>query len=67
MSISTYHSMTNHHGVGFLAAISETLHVWRERQRQRRELAQFSERELHDVGISWSEMVHEVEKPFWRV
>ena len=21
---------------------------------------------LHDVGISWSDIAHEVEKPFWR-
>jgi uncharacterized protein YjiS (DUF1127 family) len=49
-----------------LARLGETFHLWRERRRQRRELAQFTERDLHDVGLSWSEMVYEVEKPFWR-
>ena len=58
--------MTNHHESGFLAQISETLHVWRERRRQRRELAQWTDRDLHDVGLSWSDIAHEAEKPFWR-
>jgi uncharacterized protein YjiS (DUF1127 family) len=58
--------MINHHGSGILAQLSETLHVWRERHRQRRELAQWTDRDMHDVGISWSDIAHEVEKPFWR-
>ena len=58
--------MTNHHGSGLLAQLSETLHVWRNRRRQRRELAQWTDRDLHDVGLSWSDVVHEAEKPFWR-
>jgi uncharacterized protein YjiS (DUF1127 family) len=56
--------MTNHHGSGLLAQISETFHVWRERQR--RELAQWTDRDLHDIGFSRSDIVHEAEKPFWR-
>ena len=32
----------------------------------RQELAHRSDRDLHDVGISWSDIVHEAEKPFWR-
>ena len=59
-------SMTNHHETGFLSHIGETLHTWRERQIQRRELTRWTERDLHDVGISWSEMLAEVDKPFWR-
>jgi uncharacterized protein YjiS (DUF1127 family) len=66
MSILSHQSMINHHGSGLLTQLSETLHVWRERQRQRRELAQWTDRELHDVGLSWSDIVHEAEKPFWR-
>jgi uncharacterized protein YjiS (DUF1127 family) len=66
MSIYSHTSMTNHHASGFFAQISETLHVWRERQRQRRELARWTDRDLHDVGLSWSDIVHEAEKPFWR-
>lgn len=66
MSILSHQSMINHHGSGLLAQLSETLHVWRDRQRQRRELTQWTDRELHDVGLSWSDIVHEAEKPFWR-
>jgi uncharacterized protein YjiS (DUF1127 family) len=66
MSIYSHQSMINHHGSGVLTQIAETLHVWRERVRSRRELAQWSDRDLHDVGISRSDIVNEAEKPFWR-
>jgi uncharacterized protein YjiS (DUF1127 family) len=58
--------MINHHGSGLFARIAETLHVWRERQQSRRQLAELNERDLHDVGLSWSDIVYEAEKPFWR-
>ena len=66
MSSLSHQSMINHHGSGFLAQLSETLHVWRQRQIQRRELAQWTDRDLHDVGLSRSDIVYESEKPFWR-
>jgi uncharacterized protein YjiS (DUF1127 family) len=40
--------------------------MWRDRRRQRRELAQWTDRDLHDVGLSWSDIANEAEKPFWR-
>jgi uncharacterized protein YjiS (DUF1127 family) len=49
-----------------LTQLSETFHVWRTRYQARRELAQWSDRDLHDAGISWSDIAYEVEKPFWR-
>ncbi|MEO6780965.1 MAG: DUF1127 domain-containing protein [Bradyrhizobium sp.] len=58
--------MINNHGSGVLTQLGDTFHVWRERRRQRRELAQWTDRDMHDVGISWSDIAHEVEKPFWR-
>jgi uncharacterized protein YjiS (DUF1127 family) len=66
MSIYSLHSMTNHHGSGLLAGLSDTFHVWRDRVRARRELAQWTERDLHDVGLSRSDIIYETEKPFWR-
>ena len=74
MSTFTHESMTNHHVAGLWTALasgvwaglSETLHLWRERYRTRRELSQWSDRDLHDVGVSWSDVAHEAEKPFWR-
>jgi len=66
MSIYTHQSMTNHHGMGFLTQLGETFHLWRDRWRQRRELTHWTDRDLHDVGLSWSDVVREAEKPFWR-
>lgn len=66
MSTFTHESMINHHGQGLLARLSETLHIWRKRQQDRRQLAELSPRDLHDVGLSWSDIVYEAEKPFWR-
>jgi uncharacterized protein YjiS (DUF1127 family) len=58
--------MTNHHATGFFGQVGETLHIWRERRAQRLELARWTERDLHDVGLSWSDIAYEAEKPFWR-
>ena len=66
MSTCTHESMINHHGSGLFAQLSETVHIWRQRQIDRRQLAELSERDRHDVGLSWSDVVYETEKPFWR-
>ena len=67
MSTSTHETMINSHGSGIFTQFGETLRLWRKRQLERRELARWSERDLHDVGLSWSDVVREAEKPFWRV
>ncbi len=66
MSTFTHESMINHHGSGFFAQLSETLRTWRQRQIQRRQLAELTARDLHDVGLSWSDIAYEAKKPFWR-
>ena len=66
MSTLTHETMTNHHVPGVLAQLSDTFHVWRQRYRTRHELAQWTQRDLHDVGLSWSDVAHEAQKPFWR-
>jgi uncharacterized protein YjiS (DUF1127 family) len=66
MSTCTDNSMTNHHAPGVLYQIGETLHVWHERYRTRRELTNWTARDLHDVGLSWSDVAYEADKPFWR-
>jgi uncharacterized protein YjiS (DUF1127 family) len=58
--------MTNHHVGGVLAQLSETLQTWRQRYRTRQELAQWTDRDLHDVGLSKGDIAFETEKPFWR-
>ncbi|UFX44831.1 DUF1127 domain-containing protein [Bradyrhizobium sp. 41S5] len=66
MSIFTHESMTNHHTLGLLNQVSDTLHVWWDRYERRRELSQWTERDLHDIGMSRSDIVFETDKPFWR-
>jgi uncharacterized protein YjiS (DUF1127 family) len=66
MSTLTHETMTNHHDSGVLAQLGETLHTWRQRYRMRQELSHWTERDLHDVGLSRSEVAFEAEKPFWR-
>jgi uncharacterized protein YjiS (DUF1127 family) len=39
-----------------LKALAEKLHEWRRYRACRRELAQLSDRELHDIGVSRSEI-----------
>jgi len=58
--------MINHHGQSIFGQVAETLHVWRERYQQRRELSHWSDRELHDIGVSSSDAIYEASKPFWR-
>ena len=52
---------------GLLARVMEMLTLWRERSAQRQALASLSEYQLHDIGLSRSQVFHEIEKPFWRV
>jgi uncharacterized protein YjiS (DUF1127 family) len=46
---------------------SQQMRVWRERARTRSVLAHMTEVELHDLGLSRSQIVNEVNKPFWNV
>jgi uncharacterized protein YjiS (DUF1127 family) len=66
MCTDTHELTVAHNGPGLLARILATLHVWRERRLHRRELARWTERDLHDVGLCWCDIVYEMEKPFWR-
>jgi len=66
MSTFAHESMINHHGRSVWSQLAETLHVWRQRYESRRELAQWSDRELHDIGVSSSDAIYEASKPFWR-
>lgn len=66
MSLCLSETLTNNHESRFLARLGHQFHVWADRWQQRHELTRWSERDLHDVGLSWSEVVREAEKPFWR-
>lgn len=66
MSTCVSPSMTNHHAPGLWAGVAGLLQAWRHRYRSRHELAGWSERDLHDLGLSRGDIAVEVEKPFWR-
>ena len=41
------------------------LKLWYQRAHQRQQLAQLSDRELRDIGVSRAEAAAEAGKPFW--
>jgi uncharacterized protein YjiS (DUF1127 family) len=49
-----------------LASVATTLFAWQERARQRRELGDLSDRDLHDFGASRCDAARESSKPFWQ-
>lgn len=59
-------AVINSHESGFFRNALATIRVWQERSRNRRALARWTERDLHDIGLSWSSVADEVNKPFWR-
>jgi uncharacterized protein YjiS (DUF1127 family) len=42
------------------------IRTWRRRARERTELPQMSELELHDIGVTSTDRWAEINKPFWR-
>jgi uncharacterized protein YjiS (DUF1127 family) len=66
MSLCFSEEMTNNHESGLFPRFSSRFHLWISRWRQRDELTHWSDRDLRDVGLSWSDVVREAEKPFWR-
>ena len=50
----------------WLSSLLATLRLWRRRSRERAQLASFSLRELHDIGLSNADAMQEAGKPFWR-
>jgi len=40
--------------------------TWLQRARDRRALQQLDDHMLHDIGLSYADVEHEVTKPFWR-
>jgi uncharacterized protein YjiS (DUF1127 family) len=66
MSTWVSSSMTNHHAPDDWGGLAELLQLWRQRYRSRQELARWSERDLHDLGLSRGDIASEIDKPFWR-
>lgn len=53
-------------GTSPLSRMATLLRTWRRRAAERRELAAWTERDLNDVALSRGDVVHEIDKPFWR-
>jgi uncharacterized protein YjiS (DUF1127 family) len=49
-----------------LARVAAILREWRQRSRDRAQLAVLDERMLRDIGISRGDVLGEINKPFWR-
>ena len=47
--------------------ICDTVCVWSERTRQRRQLRSLPDHMLKDIGVSRADIFRECDKPFWRV
>jgi uncharacterized protein YjiS (DUF1127 family) len=52
--------------VGVGSEFARLLGVWRDRIRQRREIARLDDRMLADIGLSQVEASREANKPFWQ-
>ncbi|WP_166364567.1 DUF1127 domain-containing protein [Pseudomonas akapageensis] len=51
---------------GLLQALSTRIALMFERARTRQQLAELSDQQLADIGISRSDRVAELDRPFWR-
>jgi len=49
-----------------LESFTEVLATWASRSRERTLLAQMSDAELKDIGVSRYDAIMEIRKPFWR-
>jgi uncharacterized protein YjiS (DUF1127 family) len=50
-----------------VARLVEMLMDWRDRARQRRQLAAMDHHMLRDIGLSLADVEQETQKPFWRI
>ena len=46
-------------------SIVRLMGLWRQRARERRQLAQLDDRQLRDIGVSPIDIEREIIKPFW--
>jgi uncharacterized protein YjiS (DUF1127 family) len=51
---------------GTFTAFANVIGTWRNRARERRELAQLDARSLRDLGLNPGNIQFEANKPFWR-
>lgn len=66
MTSGTRHRMTGSHLWAPLAHVVAMIGTARRRARDRDALAWMDERDLRDMRLSRSQVLHELNKPFWR-
>ena len=66
MADLTFETLTNFHAPTAVAGLLHKTAEWRRRGRQRRELAQLSDRELQDIGVTRMEVEYELSKSYWQ-
>ena len=64
---STIDRRQNKRRPGIVTRILDILAVWHDRGLQRRTIGGLTEYQLHDIGLSRSQVSYEIEKPFWRL
>ena len=50
----------------WLELFTEVVAIWTSRSRERNLLAQMSDADLKDIGVSRYDAMMEIQKPFWR-
>ncbi len=50
----------------FWQRAASTVHLWDERSRQRRQLAELTDHQLYDIGVTRAEASAEAAKRFWQ-
>lgn len=59
-------SLTLGTGTLSLRRLFQLVRLWRQRVRTRRQLAALDDHQLSDIGVSRSDRMAELAKPFWR-
>ncbi len=64
--ISIHHHASDLPLQGTFTAYRELFALWRQRARERHELATLDQRMIRDLGLNPGDIQFEVNKPFWR-
>lgn len=66
MSDFTYTNVDVPNVPSTLDILAGAIRTWRQRARERRQLALLSARDVHDLGLTEQQIQFEIDKPFWR-
>jgi uncharacterized protein YjiS (DUF1127 family) len=66
MTDFTYTNIDIPHVPSTLDILAGAFRTWRQRARERRQLALLSPRDVHDLGLTEQQVQFEINKPFWQ-